>query len=576
MGTAQHVTLTASVLQVPSGRTGARASVEGSSDSLLALVDRLTAQLLAGEAGSTELASLTSLPALRAYFDGQRAYRLGHWSAAMRAYDEALRADSTFGLAALGVYSARLWGMSVSGIDVERAQRLAWAYRERLSARDRTLVRAVLGPNYPGPSTEADFLKVRKEATATVPDSPEMWYELGDEYFHFGAIIGVEDPLPRAADAFRRSLALDSAKEVSATYSEPLQHLAEIAAIMGDTAAVRRLAATALAADSTSENAGFFSWIAAIASADRQTLGAVRARFSDMSPSSLTDIVNISEELGRWEDAELSIAAFRASSRPLDPRGGASIGTHSLSLNRGRPREAVLATTTMPENVPHERLRWRVLDALYWDGDTAAGSNAARQLARSAEAPVAASAEMQKVQSGDLCVTQQWRLAHRDSSVTRAAIRRLYEIRPDGTGSSVPSADPNGVCAAVLEAWLATIAGRPDAIRLLDRADSLLVTGVGDAPVLPPNIVVSRLRDVVGDRRGALAAIRRRMYGFQPWFLSTYLREEGRLAALRGDTRSAISAYRRYLALRSDPDPSLRPAVEQVRTELAALVGATR
>jgi hypothetical protein len=132
------------------------------------------------------------------------------------------------------------------------------------------------------------------------------------------------------------------------------------------------------------------------------------------------------------------------------------------------------------------------------------------------------------------------------------------------------------LCARVLETWLATIEKRPDAPALLDRLDSLLLTGLGDSPLLPPNIIASRLRDAIGDHRGALAAIRRRTSDFQPWFLSTYLREEGRLAALVGDTASAIKADQHYLALRSTPEPAVKPQVERMRAELATLLGEPR
>ena len=54
---------------------------------------------------------------------------------------------------------------------------------------------------------------------------------------------------------------------------------------------------------------------------------------------------------------------------------------------------------------------------------------------------------------------------------------------------------------------------------------------------------------------------------------AAHLREEGRLAALAGDRAEAISAYRHYLALRSDPEPVLRSKVDEVRAELAKLVG---
>jgi hypothetical protein len=59
-----------------------------------------------------------------------------------------------------------------------------------------------------------------------------------------------------------------------------------------------------------------------------------------------------------------------------------------------------------------------------------------------------------------------------------------------------------------------------------------------------------------------------------PYFMTTFLREEGRLSALTGDTAAAMRAYRHYLGLRYDPEPRLRPEVERVRRELAMLQGA--
>ena len=54
-------------------------------------------------------------------------------------------------------------------------------------------------------------------------------------------------------------------------------------------------------------------------------------------------------------------------------------------------------------------------------------------------------------------------------------------------------------------------------------------------------------------------------------YYATCLREEGRLAALAGDPEGAIRAYRHYLALRSEAEPSLQPEVRRVREELDAL-----
>ena len=57
-----------------------------------------------------------------------------------------------------------------------------------------------------------------------------------------------------------------------------------------------------------------------------------------------------------------------------------------------------------------------------------------------------------------------------------------------------------------------------------------------------------------------------------PFFLSTYLREEGRLAELTGDVEGAIAAYRQFLALRAEPEAELREEVEDVRERLERLV----
>jgi hypothetical protein len=86
---------------------------------------------------------------------------------------------------------------------------------------------------------------------------------------------------------------------------------------------------------------------------------------------------------------------------------------------------------------------------------------------------------------------------------------------------------------------------------------------------------LARLFATHGDHRGALAAVRRRTFPLsdQGFLLPSYLREEGRLAALTGDRAGAIRAYSRYFAMRADPEPELRPQVAEVKAELARLVG---
>ena len=133
------------------------------------------------------------------------------------------------------------------------------------------------------------------------------------------------------------------------------------------------------------------------------------------------------------------------------------------------------------------------------------------------------------------------------------------------------------MCADLLEAWVATAARQPNAAGLVGRLDSLAGRRAegwwGDGW----NLVLARLLEKQGNLRRALATVRRREYGLHtPPYLSTYLREEGRLAALAGDTAGAIGAYQHYLALRSNPEPALMPQTEQVRAELARLLAEPR
>jgi hypothetical protein len=91
---------------------------------------------------------------------------------------------------------------------------------------------------------------------------------------------------------------------------------------------------------------------------------------------------------------------------------------------------------------------------------------------------------------------------------------------------------------------------------------------------LPAHLIVARLAERQGDLRLALRSLRQRdgsCLGDEPWYFSTFLREEGRVAALAGDTIGAIRAYEWYLTLRPNPEPEVAPEDERVGAELARL-----
>jgi hypothetical protein len=176
-----------------------------------------------------------------------------------------------------------------------------------------------------------------------------------------------------------------------------------------------------------------------------------------------------------------------------------------------------------------------------------------------------------------LCWVAEWGLEHGAPGGARHVMDRLARARAD---TAAPDVLNEPVCVPTLRVGLAFATGSPGAARLLRQQDSVARVRPSFSAQTPAmNLVLARLWERQGDLTAALAAVRRRDRHWLPsglFFLSTFLREEGRLASLTGDTTGAIRAYRHYLALRAEPDPALRPERDRVRAALAALEARTR
>ena len=378
VGTTDHLTLNASLLPVAGGQPRAEAKVEGVADSLPQLVDRLIAQLITEEAGAPRgLAGLVNrpLPALRLYLEAQASYRRANYPDAVARLGQALDLDSTFALAGLRLASAAGWTTAPGA--GRRGLERAWASRDRLSPPDQALLLAEVGPDYPAVSPLTKHLAWWERAVDLAPDQPERWYELGDEYYHEGPYLQIESTRRRAAEAFRRSVALDSA-------SAPLGHLLEIALLEDDSATVRRIAPLYLARDSSGELLGFYRWRIGEGLHDEPALAALRAQYRQMGLPSLWRIMNYAVLDGRrMEDAESAAAAIRATAGRSSDWQRSKTYLHAFEINRGHPAKA-LGDTARPgedEYTPHTALYERVLDAMYGDGDSVNGGQAARELA---------------------------------------------------------------------------------------------------------------------------------------------------------------------------------------------------
>ena len=569
VGTQDQLLINASLLEVPGGRARAVASVAGRPDSLGVLIDRLTGELLAREAGEANqrVAELTttSLPALRAYLQGQAAYRRGRYEEAVGWFDRALAQDSTFALGALGLVYAGIWEDPATS---QRAISIASRLRERLSARDRVILAAIAGSRYPAPYPFVDHIAGWERATEVLWDSPETWYQLGDVLFHRAPVTNIGWRLQRSAAAFRRALELDS------TFAAPLDQQVEIAVLTGDTTEVRRLGNLYLARYPESELADFVRWRMTVVLGGDSARAGLRSRLERMNVRSLTRIVVFAQLSGiGLEDMETAAAALRrgARVRTADPEG-AHWTLVGLALNQGRPSEAREAVDATGEfGAPNQVLWNHVLNALLGEGDSAIAASAVRRLLPALGVSAAPNPLGRAGLNVDRCVLGLWYVQGMEWESAQRAVAKMLE---PGIDEDVgPAWAPSQVCTSVIEASIAVGRRRTDARPALARADSLVSAGwFASAPL---NLVMARLWEAGGDVPRALAAVRRYEYDdpVGATYLATRLRTEGRLAALAGDRDAAVRAYSHYLKLVNRPEPRAQPLVAQVKAELARLVG---
>lgn len=557
------------------GAPPVKAQVAGSADSLPYLADQLIVRLLAARAGGAEdraaLAS-TSLAALRAYLAGREANRRGLQHEAEEYLDAAMLLDSTFGPAALRVAIVQTTFRAGSGWAPRSRLNASWSRRHLMNAADRALLIAFLGPHYPGPSTHREMVAAAEYAIRIGPEHVEAWQVLGKYLSRFGGTVGPCDWAARSITAFVRAFALDS------TNAETLENLIKVAATAGDTAAVRRYLPIYLAYNTNIETQGSVEWLAADALGDSAARRALRARFARMGVTDLFRINWWGQPRGgaALEDAELAIKALLAQQEGLVGSAHNVLSALSrqaeLLFSQGRPTEASRVLEQMSEGSFVWRGGWgprelRLFGGLYWDGDRGEAVAAAGQLDAYAN-NASPGADDREGRQRVICALAQWRAASGDWDGARAALARMGPFAEHGDFFRVPGTE---TCVAAVEAMVAVGKREVAAAARVERLDSLLRVPWWNGDyvwTVLGNLIAARLHEARGDMRRALAAVRRMDGAF---FLSTKLREEGRLAAQVGDTVGAIRAYRHYLAFRSAPEPTLRPEVERVRAALRRL-----
>ena len=251
VGLGPAVRLVANVYDVDTGREIARGQVEGPATDVLRLVDELAVQTMRsllgriGRAGtadeSAETITTSSLPALRAYLEGEKQYRKGHFADAVANYEKAIAADSTFAIALVRLSEAYGWLESANSERMLEVGKRAFAQKHRLSPRYQFIMTGWDALN----RGAADGVESLKEAVRKYPDDAGAWFLLAETYIHVGGgTYGTDDEL---WEALQRATALDP------SFAPYWVHLAEFATLRGDSSLARQTIAryNALAGDTT-------------------------------------------------------------------------------------------------------------------------------------------------------------------------------------------------------------------------------------------------------------------------------------------------------------------------------------
>jgi eukaryotic-like serine/threonine-protein kinase len=224
-----RVRLSAEMYSVPGDRL-ARAQVDGPLDSVLPLVDRLSAALLRDVWRSREpipslqLASVTtdSIEALRAYLQGEQYYRRAVFDSALVSYTRAVEVDSTFALAHVRRALAIGWLEGYGSPASLEASATGFRFALRLPVRDRRLLDGYHAFELGKPRAIDSLRAFLRE----YPDDLTGWYLLGESLYHLNSFA------PHRVDTilapFDRVLKSDSS--LAPAYIHPI----ELALLGGD------------------------------------------------------------------------------------------------------------------------------------------------------------------------------------------------------------------------------------------------------------------------------------------------------------------------------------------------------
>lgn len=307
------------------------ASVQGSEDEMFELVDALAAELLSGLSGGPaarvrRIATVTteSLPALKAFFEGEEQFRRGQFEASVASFQRAVQEDSAFALAHYRLSIVAEWALleAVSNESAENAIR--WA--DRLAPRDRRMLDAYLTRRKGDNESAA---RAYRSILGTHPDEMEAWLDLSEVLFHSNPLYGRSFTESRST--------LDRVIDFDPNHSTALIHLARLAAFEGDDARLDTLADRFISLNPDPGRTLEIESLQAYSLGDEAKIDAVEARMPDTNDVGLAlAIWSVATYPHRLNGAEHVAAELSSRNRSIEARQLGNTWLAYFALARGR------------------------------------------------------------------------------------------------------------------------------------------------------------------------------------------------------------------------------------------------
>ena len=565
VGSESEVRITADVHDLRNGRLE-RVQVEGSPDSILALVDRLCLKVLRSDVlpASEELPELDlsrittpSLPALKAFLEGEQKYRRSRFREAIADFTLAVEADTTFAMAFYRISDAYGWVEPFSERTIEYSNR-ALELADRLPERERLLVHGRVELE----EISAKGIENIEEFTARYPDDVEGWNLLADMYYHVGDRV----LLPR--DEFRRVLlrSLEMDPDFGPTYI----HLIDDALVRQDSARARELITRHHRIDPESPHARGLALVYALTWGDSASRVQARAALDTTGADALvTAFARFYWSGNFFPDQAIAVSEVLTNPRhPMAARRFGVVGFTRARLAQGQVqavREFMAEHSEIVADYAGDRYR-DVLDVLWYlmgYPDVAAAQ-------RAAEALGSDPTTIERFYLGAFAATQErWDVFDNEIRAIESAAESETLAEEDTIAAGI------GSLAQALRGYAA-----------LRRGDyALAALEIEEASSVLPDIVIqSLLRFELGKLYLELGDLDKAERYFKS--LEFHAQNEnnvltttpseyylGVISEARGDSEQAKLHYARFVRWWENADPELRPWWERGRQALERLAG---